>query len=162
MHSATGNISFGDPGVDRHHLIIRNTQSIFPSSWSHALLPSFVDPRNLCGSSWPRIPSYSFTSFLPSPSQNRSFSWIPCGYHARCGGVLLMGCLPSSSTVAPHHDRVNLEMHSEAVIERVWRYTWRPSSSEFGDSFWWPWWCELGSRNRASLEIHLEAVIQRV
>jgi len=45
-------------------------------------------------------------------------------------------------------DRVNLEMHSEAVIERVWRCTWRP------------WSCELGGRNRASLEIHLEAVIE--
>jgi len=41
-------------------------------------------------------------------------------------------------------------MHSEIVIKRVWRYTWRPWSSEFG------------GRNRASLEIHLEAVIERV
>jgi len=70
-------------------------------------------------------------------------------------------------------DRVNSEIHSEAVmehsgnalggrdganleavIERVERYTWRPLSSEFGDT--------LGGRYRASLEIHLRAVIERV
>jgi len=34
----------------------------------------------------------------------------------------------------------------EAVIERVWRYTWRPGSSEFG------------SCNRASLDQYREAV----
>jgi hypothetical protein len=30
--------------------------------------------------------------------------------------------------------KLNLEMHLEAVIERVWRCTWRPLSSEFGDA----------------------------
>jgi len=47
LDSATGSIYLGDRGVDRHHLIIGNTHSIFPRSWSHALLPSFVDLRNL-------------------------------------------------------------------------------------------------------------------
>jgi hypothetical protein len=60
----------------------------------------------------------------------------------------MMGCLPSSLTVSPTRDQVNLEMHSEAVIERVWR----PESSEFGDT--------LGGCDRASLEMHLEAVIE--
>ena len=45
---------------------------------------------------------------------------------------------------------MRLEMHLEAVIERDWRYTWRPCS------------CELVGRNRASLEIHLEAMIKGV
>jgi hypothetical protein len=45
---------------------------------------------------------------------------------------------------------VGLEIHLLAVIERVWRYTWRLSSSEFEDS--------LGGRDRVSLE----AVIERV
>jgi hypothetical protein len=31
MDSASGGIYFGDPGVDRHLLIIRNTNSILPS-----------------------------------------------------------------------------------------------------------------------------------
>jgi len=41
-------------------------------------------------------------------------------------------------------------MHLEAVIERVWRCTWRLSSSEFGDA--------LGGHDRAILEEYLEAV----
>jgi len=32
MDLATGSIHLGDPGVDRHHLIIQNTDSIVPSS----------------------------------------------------------------------------------------------------------------------------------
>ena len=43
-------------------------------------------------------------------------------------------------------NRASLEIHSEIVIERVWRCTWRPCS-----------W-DLAGRNRASLEIHLEDV----
>jgi hypothetical protein len=39
-------------------------------------------------------------------------------------------------------------------MERVWRCTWRPGWSEFGDA--------LGGRDRASLEMHFEAVIERV
>jgi len=49
-------------------------------------------------------------------------------------------------------DRVNSEIHSEAVIERVWRCIWRPRSSELRDA--------LGGRDRASLEMHWEAVIE--
>jgi len=64
-----------------------------------------------------------------------------------------MGCLPSSSSVSPHGDQVNLEVHSEAVIEQVWRYTWRLWLSEFGDAH--------GGRDWASLKMHLEAVIMR-
>jgi len=47
-------------------------------------------------------------------------------------------------------DRASWEMHLEAVIERVWRGTLRPWSSEFGDA--------IGGRDRANLE----AVIERV
>jgi len=49
---------------------------------------------------------------------------------------------------------VNSEIHSEAVIERAWRCTWRPRSSELRAA--------LGGRDRASLEMHWEAVIERV
>ena len=47
-------------------------------------------------------------------------------------------------------DRANLE----ALMERVWRYSWRPRSREFGD--------KLGGRDRVSLEMHLEAVIEQL
>jgi len=46
-----------------------------------------------------------------------------------------------------------LEMHLEAEIERDWRCTWRPRSSERRDA--------LGGRDRASLEMQLETVIER-
>ena len=51
-------------------------------------------------------------------------------------------------------DRASLEIHLEAMIERVWRYTWRPRSSEFGDT--------VAGHNRANLEIHFEAAIELV
>jgi len=72
----------------------------------------------------------------------------------RCGRLLMMGCLPSSSTVSPHPYRVNLEMHSEAANEGVWRFTWRPESRELGDT--------RGGRNRVRLELHSEGVIEPV
>jgi hypothetical protein len=68
--------------------------------------------------------------------------------------MFIMGCLPSSSTVAPHCYRVNSELYSKDVIERVWRdtgealiegvwrFTWRLYSIKFGDA--------RGSRNGAS------------
>jgi len=45
---------------------------------------------------------------------------------------------------------VNPEMHFEAKIERVWRCTWRPRSSELRDA--------LSGYDRARLEEDLEAV----
>jgi hypothetical protein len=122
MDSATDSNGLGDPRVDRH-LIIRNTHPIFPSSLSYALLPSFVDPRNLSGSTWPRNPPYPLALFPCSWSQKRSFLSIPIGYHVRCSEVLMIGCRPTRSTISPHRDRVNFEMHCSKVIEGVWRYT---------------------------------------
>jgi len=48
---------------------------------------------------------------------------------------------------------VKSEIHLEAVIERVWRCTWRLRSSELRDA--------LGGRDTASLGMHLEALIMR-
>ena len=129
----TGSIYSGDPGVDRHHLTIHNTHSICPSSWFHALLPSFhrsmqfvrflkhscqtfIDPGDLCRSSWAGILSYPVTLCLRSSSQNCSFYRNPFRCHARCGRVLKMSSLPSRSTVSPHCDRVNSELLSKAAI----------------------------------------------
>ena len=49
---------------------------------------------------------------------------------------------------------MTLEMHLEAVLWQVQRYTWKPGSSEFGDA--------LVGLDQARLEMHLEAVIERV
>jgi hypothetical protein len=45
---------------------------------------------------------------------------------------------------------VSLEMQLEAVIKRLWRCTWSPGSSDFGDA--------PGGHDRARLEEYLEAV----
>jgi len=112
-----------DPGVDRHHLIIRNTHYIFPSSLPHTLLPrfdrsyrfvwflthsswAFINPHTLCGSSWPGMPSYFLTLFLCYLSQNSYFSQI--SFRSSW-----------SSTVSPHCDCVHLEMYLEVMIEPV-------------------------------------------
>jgi len=69
--------------------------------------------------------------------------------HYPCISVLL----PSlSKEVLAGRDRVSVEMHREAVFERVWRCTRRPRLSELRDA--------LGGRDRASLEMHLETEIQ--
>jgi len=55
----------------------------------------------------------------------------------------------SFTPVSPYTRRRSLKMYLEAVIERVWKCTWRL------------WSCELAGRNRVSSEIHLAAVIVR-
>jgi len=47
-------------------------------------------------------------------------------------------------------NRASLEMHLEALTERVWRCTWRPRSSELRDA--------LGGHDRANLEAGFEQV----
>jgi len=78
---------------------------------------------------------------LSSLRQNRSCSWIPIRCRER-------------STGSPHHDWVSLEMYFEAMIERVWRCTWRMRRSELRDA--------LGGCNRASFGMHFEAEIKRI
>jgi len=102
-------------------------------------------------------------------SQNSSLSWMFFGCYTRCDTVLTMGCLPSSSNMSPNLNRVNVEMHSKAVIER----TSRLYSHKVGDAFggcdrasleictWRPCKCQLRGRNRAGLEMHLVAMIVR-
>ena len=51
------------------------------------------------------------------------------------------------------HSRVISVMHLEAVMELVWRYTWRPCSVEFED--------KLRSHVRVNSEMLLEAIIER-
>jgi len=59
----------------------------------------------------------------------------------------------SNSRCRPEDDdRVNSEIHLEAVIERVWRCNWRPRLSELRHA--------LGGCDRASLEMQLETEIE--
>ena len=158
---ATGSIDLGDPGVDRHHFLIRNTHSIFPSCWSHALLLSFdwstqfvwflthsfrafIDPHNLCGSSWPG----SLSHLWARTAQSHKFPLDvargagECWWSALCFLALLYHHTViepvSRCTLTPWlsefgdalggHDRANFEV----VAERVWRCTWSPWSIEIG------------------------------
>jgi len=52
------------------------------------------------------------------------------------------------------HTQVDLQIHSDALIKRVWRYTGKLYSDEFGDA--------LGGRDRAALKVHLEVVMEGV
>ena len=54
--------------------------------------------------------------------------------------------------VSPYTHRRSWTIYLEAVIDRVWRCTWRPIWSELRDA--------LGGRDRASLEMHLETEIE--
>jgi len=143
MNSATGSIYSVDPWVARHHYIIQNQHSILPCSLRHTLLPSF--PRSthcvwfhkhscqvfkhtstLDGSSSQGISSYRAICILYCSSQNQPFRMISLWCIVRWHEVLMMCCLHSSFTVPPHCNWVNLEAHSVASIEHVWRCTWRP------------------------------------
>jgi len=69
-------------------------------------------------------------------------------YNRRCS--LTMHLIEHVWEALGHGDRVNSEMHLEAVIERVWICTWRLRSSEFGDA--------LGGHNRANLHCVIDRV----
>jgi len=156
IDSESGCSYLGDSGVDRHHRIIWNTHSTLSSSWFHRLLlrihrstwfvwsvthscQAFIYPRNSSGSAWPGITICHLTLFWRSLSQNYSIWKRPFTCHVRYSTICMTGCLPSVSTVSPHHDRGSLEIqleanmmqvwiHLEAVIEGVSRCTWRPKS----------------------------------
>jgi len=123
---------------------------------------AFVYPCNFCGSS-PTIVNRSNvhrvyvnhhgrislhilppSSYPPGATELLFPTQFLLEWDARCGGVLMVGCLPCSSTISPYHDWVIIEIHSEAVIKRVWRqvimrawtYTWRLWSSEFDNPLW--------------------------
>jgi hypothetical protein len=120
IDSAKGSIYLESLGVDRHHINIRNTHCIFPSSGSNALLRSFgtamqfvwilthscqvfIDPRDLCGSSRLGIPVYALPLCLCFSRRNRFFPELCFGCLERCGRVLMMGCQPWSSS---HHTMI--------------------------------------------------------
>jgi len=119
MDWVTGSTYLGDPGVDRHHLIIPEARSIFRSFGPQALLQTiyrstqfvwflmhsclaFIDAHSLGGSSKLCRHSYPVTHFICSSSQNYIFSRIPFQCLERCGGVFLAEfswrtlCLPAT------------------------------------------------------------------
>jgi len=68
--------------------------------------------------------------------------------------ILSVAHSTSITTLSSYTHACSLMIYLEAVIELVWRYTWRPGSRELRD--------ELCGRDRSSLEMHWEAVIEHV
>jgi hypothetical protein len=99
-------ISPADPGVDRHHLI--SIPSYHPMKIHNLSCPTLgftcsvrhVDPR-ICVDHQHRQVSYLLTRFHCSSKHNYLVSGNPFGCLERCGRVLLVGSLPSSSIVSP-------------------------------------------------------------
>jgi len=97
----------GDPGVDRHHPIFISschTTKIHTLSFpTFGLTSSFRDLVDLRNSVDPqcRVVSYLPTFFLCSSSWNRSPSQSLFGCGEWCGGMLMVGSLPSGSIISP-------------------------------------------------------------
>jgi len=68
--------------------------------------------------------------------------------------ILRVAHSTSVTPVSPYTHRRFLTIYLEAVIDPVWRCTWRPRSSELREA--------LGGRDQASLGMDWEAVIERV
>jgi len=111
-----------DPVVDRHHLIsISSYHSVklhtpsFPTFGLTCSVRDVVDPCN-CMDSQRWVVSCLLTWFL------RSFSWITFGCRERCGGVLMVGSLPSSSIVSLqwHPSGVSLSSLNGCVQVLLW------------------------------------------
>jgi len=93
---------------DREYIFgrLRSRKTLsFPSFDLTRSSHDFVDARNRLDSLG-RVVSHPLALILRSSSRNRCVSRIPFGCHVSCGGMLLMGYLPSSSTVPPHWDHV--------------------------------------------------------
>ena len=123
-------------------------------AWEDMILPSVEDPRNCAD------PKSRTKRVRPKVGKDRvciiviwwdkmEMRW--CLSSPGSAEYILPVTLSTSVTpVSLYTHRRSLKMYLEAVIERVWRGTWRPRS------------CELGGGDCASLDIHLEAVIEQV
>jgi len=95
------------PRVDRHYFISISSYHTmklhslsFPTYGLTRSVRDFVEPRK-CVDPQHRVISYLLTQFLSSSNRNHSFLSITFGCCERCGGVLMVGSLPSSSIVSP-------------------------------------------------------------
>jgi len=66
--------------------------------------------------------------------------------------ILRVAHSSSVTSVSPYTHRRSLTIYFRAVIELVWRCTWRPRSSELTDA--------LGGRDRSRFETHWEAEVE--
>jgi len=97
----TGSIYSADPGVDRHQLISLSSCHTMQIHTLH--FPTFGLTRSVQDSVDPQcqVVSYFVTQFVCCSNYNCSFSIIPFRCCEGCGGVLMLGSLPSCSIVSP-------------------------------------------------------------
>jgi hypothetical protein len=96
----TRNMYSANPRVDRHHLISissNHTMKVWTLSSSTFVRSRFfwylIDPH--CHGVL-----YPLTRFVLFSNQQCDFSCIPFGYCERCGGVMMVGSLPSGSIIS--------------------------------------------------------------
>jgi len=187
MLSVTASISLEDPRVCRHHCIIWNTHSMFPSSLSHTLLPNiqrsmqfvwfltysweaFIYRHNFCGSSWRGIPSDPLTLILPYSNQNPTYSWISLNA-MQCAGDFLRCDLCLLATLFRH---IVTEWNLRCTRRALWSKVGDIHGRRIHGNLYvvivrvcrYPWrqcWSEfgdaLGGHDWANVERHLENVI---
>jgi len=122
--------------------------------WQDMILPGREDPRNCVDPRKERV--------RPKVGQDRVCIFIVWQdeMKMRCclstpGSpkyILRVAHSTSVTTVSTYTHRHSLAIYLEAVIDRVWRCTWRPRSSELRDA--------QGGRDRPSLEMHLKTEIE--
>jgi len=89
--------------LDRHHLIVQwNTHQTLPAVFLSHSFQDFQDWCNLCGSSWLCTRSHPLILCRYTSMQNRSLLPIPCRHCKRCGYLLALDSLPSSSAISPY------------------------------------------------------------
>jgi hypothetical protein len=101
-----GSIYLGEPCVDSYHLIFLSTYytmkihtQSFPTFCGTCSFRDFVDPHN-CVEPHGGVVSH-LPTFLYLSSWNHTLAQIPFGCHEWCGGMLMVGSLPSISVVSP-------------------------------------------------------------
>jgi len=96
----------------------------------------------------------SFNNFQYSRIQFGFSSMYQYSYPSVNGisGKAAVGCLRAIRGAPEDENHMNSEIHSKAIIERVWRSPWTPWSGNFRDA--------LGDRDRVDWEMHIEAKIQ--
>jgi hypothetical protein len=120
----------------------------------HKVPRNCADPRNLAKSEWDQKLGNIECVF----SLYDKMRWTWDGVYLSTPGspeyILRVAHSTSVTSVSLYTHCRSLTIYLRAVIELVWRFTWRLRSSELRAA--------LGGRDGSCLEMHLEAVIDRV
>jgi len=158
----TGSIYLDNPGVDRHHCVLQYYPLCLSQLLVSCTLAELSYIQAICvvhRGGYPFISSHAPCTLLQTePLFLRSSVLMPCEVqriidYGMSTFLLQHFTMPWSELRGALWgcDQVILEIHLEAVMEWIWKYTWRPQSCELGDT--------LRRCDQASLKMHLEATI---